>query len=330
MPILGLPRKRGFVLLACIAVIAILALWLVPPLFVDIVDAKRTELANDARRTGAQVLGLILLGAGAYFTGRTVQVTREGQNTERFSKAIDHLGSDSCAVRTGGVYALERIASTSRLERGAVEDVLTAFVRQEAPRRTRAERDPDAPDDVFQPAVVPEFGQHHENSDAVEPSWDHHSPAIRVDVAGALAVLARLDPARSMEPRLDLRHADLREAFLAKARLPYTSVGMTDFRNAFLTDADFTECVFEMTDLREIVASSAKFDRARFCKCKLQGANLRWASFRDARFQLCDLRNADLAGVKLHGACYDSSTQWPTAFDPLAHGATTPCPETAQ
>lgn len=309
----------------------VLGLWFVPMISVHDVDdsAREAELENDARGTGAQLLGLILLGVGAYFTGRTVQVTREGQTTERFSKAIDHLGSDSRAVRTGGVYALERIARTSRSERGAVEDVLTAFVRQEAPRRPRAERDPDGPDDAFQPPEMPEFGQQHDSSDAFEPSWDR-LPTSRVDVAAALAVLARLDPPRPAKPHLDLAHTDLRQAVLADATLPYTSFGMTDLRSAFLTNAGLTNCVFSMTDLRKVVAADAQFNDARFFECKLQGAILNGASFRDARFERCDLRNADLAGVDLRGACYDSSTQWPTAFDPAAQGATTPCPAIAQ
>src|SRR5215203_2092357 len=42
--------------------------------------------------TLAQILGGTALLSGLYFTWRTLQVNREGQITDRFTRAIDHLG----------------------------------------------------------------------------------------------------------------------------------------------------------------------------------------------------------------------------------------------
>ena len=41
---------------------------------------------------------------------RTHELTEQGQVTDRFTKAIEQLGSDKLDVRIGGIYALERIA----------------------------------------------------------------------------------------------------------------------------------------------------------------------------------------------------------------------------
>ena len=75
----------------------------------------RLRLQNDARATLLQGLAGGVLLLGAYFTWRQVQVTRQqlylteqGQLTERFTRAVDQLGSDRLDVRLGGIYALER------------------------------------------------------------------------------------------------------------------------------------------------------------------------------------------------------------------------------
>ena len=62
------------------------------------------------------VAGLLLV-AGAVATWRQIQVSREGQITERFTRAIDQLGSAHPEVRLGGIYALERTAKDSPANR---------------------------------------------------------------------------------------------------------------------------------------------------------------------------------------------------------------------
>jgi len=77
---------------------------------------------NNARATVAQILGGVALLLGLYATFKNVKVaqdnhrvaldnlrvTEEGKLTDRFSKAVELLGSDKLDVRLGGIYALER------------------------------------------------------------------------------------------------------------------------------------------------------------------------------------------------------------------------------
>ena len=44
---------------------------------------------------------------------RTHELTEQGQVTDRYTKAIEQLGSDKLDVRIGGIYALERVARDS-------------------------------------------------------------------------------------------------------------------------------------------------------------------------------------------------------------------------
>jgi hypothetical protein len=74
----------------------------------------QSQLANDARSSILQALGGLLVVAGATATWRQVYISREGQITERFTRAVDQLGSRNADVRIGGIYALERIGRSSR------------------------------------------------------------------------------------------------------------------------------------------------------------------------------------------------------------------------
>ena len=72
-----------------------------------------------------------------------LRLAREGQITERFTRAIDQLGATDEAnnkkleIRLGGIYALERIAGDSLAmedspgrDYSTVMEVLTAYVRE--------------------------------------------------------------------------------------------------------------------------------------------------------------------------------------------------------
>ncbi|MCC6312913.1 MAG: hypothetical protein IT337_02780, partial [Thermomicrobiales bacterium] len=85
---------------------------------------EQFEIENASRATLGQILSGVAVLAGLVFawqqlgstsrsvglTEESLQVSQEGQITDRFSKAVEQLGSDNLSVRLGGVYALERIA----------------------------------------------------------------------------------------------------------------------------------------------------------------------------------------------------------------------------
>ena len=50
--------------------------------------------------------------------------------TDRYTKAIEQLGSEKLDVRIGGIYALERVARDSARDHPTVVEVLAAFIRE--------------------------------------------------------------------------------------------------------------------------------------------------------------------------------------------------------
>jgi hypothetical protein len=168
---------------------------------------------NEVRTTLLQGLGGAILLVGAYVTYRQLQTSREGQITERFTRAIDQLGSEHLDVRLGGIYALERIARDSPADRATIGEVLTAFVRTHAPWP------PSLPN---QPAATAPIDQ--------VSKLQVRAP----DVQASLWVLGRGGFARALgqDQWLDLSAVDLRRADLRDAHL-----GDVDFRFAGLQKA---------------------------------------------------------------------------------------------
>src|SRR5206468_636757 len=151
---------------------------------------KRMDAQNSVRTAAAQLLGVIGLGIGAVFTARTFQLNRQGQITDRFSHAVDHIGSDQLDVRLGGIYALERIARDSKRDHAQIMEVLTAYLRHRS--RERTESFSDYPDDLL----------------------ENEMPRMPPDLQAALTVLARrnLEHERHHPIVLDLSAADLHYA----------------------------------------------------------------------------------------------------------------------
>jgi len=120
-------------LLATLIVWAVYLFWKVPQWQADGhhgagLDAKdRFEIENSARGTLGQMLSGVAVIAGLLFAwqqpgsaSETLRVSEEGQITERFTRAVDQLGSDDATILLGGIYALDRIARDSPRDGGFV------------------------------------------------------------------------------------------------------------------------------------------------------------------------------------------------------------------
>jgi hypothetical protein len=172
--------------------------------------AKRLELEdarlkqrNDVRATLLQGLAGAVVAVGLSLTWRQIRVNQEGQITERFNKAIDHLGSDKLDLRLGGIYALERIAKNSNDDRDTIAEILAAFVRQRSPW----------------PPSQP--GQYRDDFPI------RQQPPLRTrapDIQAALTVLGRGGFTRQGTLQLDLAAVDLRRAALDGAHLEGASL----------------------------------------------------------------------------------------------------------
>jgi hypothetical protein len=287
--------------------------------------AKRLELEdarlkqrNDVRATLLQGLAGAVVAVGLSLTWRQIRVNQEGQITERFNKAIDHLGSDKLDLRLGGIYALERIAKNSNDDRDTIAEILAAFVRQRSPW----------------PPSQP--GQYRDDFPI------RQQPPLRTrapDIQAALTVLGRGGFTRQGTLQLDLAAVDLRRAALDGAHLEGASLREAHLEGARLVGAHLDGAFLNGVHLDGASLSDAHLDGARLHGAHLNGALLNGAHLEGADLWDVHLEGASLLGVHLEGAVLlgadleganlsghldgaiaDVWTVWPDGFDSLSNG----------
>ena len=132
--------------------------------------------------------------------------------TDRYTKAIEQLGSDKLDVRIGGIYALERVARDFAKDHPTVMEVLTAFIREHS-------REPWPP-----PDSEGQLG----------------ARSTRPDVQAAITVIGRRGSEHDIQP-MDLAGADLAGAVLTRAYLTGAVLDRANLSGADLDDAILTD-----------------------------------------------------------------------------------------
>jgi hypothetical protein len=215
----------------------------------EVTDA-RTRLHHDLRNGALQLLTVlaVLIGAGVGFQqlaedrDRAIQdrqLTRQGQASERFTRAIDQLGGSRVETRIGGIYGLDQIVDQSPENTGPVGEVLLAWLNGRPRPNTRpaAQLREYAPD--VQAALMVLTGQRRYLS-IVARRLDLHGLGLGsanlggADLTGANLTGANLGGA-------DLTGANLTGADLFIVRLGSADLGAADLHDADLHDADLRD-----------------------------------------------------------------------------------------
>jgi uncharacterized protein YjbI with pentapeptide repeats len=285
-------------------------------------ELSRSDLLkarNDVRTAGIQIVGGAALLGGLLFTYQankvdrdTLRVSEQSQITERFTRAIDQLGSDKADVRLGGVYALERIAGDSKTDAGPIVKILAAYLREHQGRAAApAPRAPSAS------AILPLARQWKGSCAAPLPDWAtsslSNSPA---DVQAALTVLQKL-LARTQTRSLDLSSVNLAGAHLES--IPLLGANLSGANLAFvcasqarldganldsgaLTFVDLTSAHLQGATFRGADLSFSLLTGAVLSDGKLRGADLSYANLGGTQLQRASLAGANLSNTFLLGA----------------------------
>jgi hypothetical protein len=166
--------------------------------------------------------------ASLYFAWKNVQMLQEGQITERFTRSIEHLGSDKLQVRLGGIYALGRIARDCKRDQDAISEVLCAYVRDRA-------------------------------------KWEESGApkCSSIDIQAVLTLLGSQTWARDpRRPWLNLSGTDLRGADLCWAHLEMANLTGSHLEGARLVDAHLEGAYFTNASVDGADFTGAHLDRA--------------------------------------------------------------------
>lgn len=264
-------------------------------------EKDRITLENTINGSLIQAVGGLLLFVTAYVslqnlkaTQRSVLVAEEKQVTERFTQAINQLGSDKIEIRFGGIYALERIAKDSPRDHWTIMEVLTSFIQENSPL-TNFEQPKN------QPLV-----------DTENSAQSKESPLTKIakDIQAALTVIRRRESRPDSERgHIDLSgtylvESDLQEANLYKATLQQANLYKATLCKAHLQEANLSETNLSEAYLQEANLKGANLQRANFSgadlnEADLREANLFGANLREAKLNKVNLKDADLSYAKL-------------------------------
>jgi hypothetical protein len=208
-------------------------------------ENDRLKLQNDARGTLMQGLGGIVVVFGALFTWQQIRLTRLGQVTDSYTKAIDQLGHEQLAVRLGGIYALQRIARDSANDQATIAQVLCTYART-------AKR------------------ESYPGKSLKSHTFEKRAP----DVQAALTILVewRRQVGGEVQWR-DLHGGDYQGVNLERAHLPYS----------FFYDAELQDAQLRNTNLENADLSRAQLNGADLRGANLAGANLYEANLQGAK-----------------------------------------------
>ncbi len=151
-----------------------------------------------------------------------LDITRRGQITERFTRAIDQLGSESREIKLGGIYSLERTAREDRDYHWPIMEVLTTYVRTHSPRKDEEKL---------------EQGQ---------------APTLDPEIQAILTVIGRRSGYHSDVEYgpIDLNGTDLRTAFLLEANLENANLQGANLHGANLQGAKLGGAYLRGADLQ--------------------------------------------------------------------------------
>ena len=209
-------------------------------------------------------------------TLRAVEITEQGQVTDRYTKAIEQLGSDKLDVRIGSIYALERVARDSPRDHPTIMEVLAAFIREHS----------------------------QEQWPLAEPGDAQPQRETRPDVQAAATVIGRRTTRYDGQPvnlvGADLTFSNLFGADRASADLTRSNLFGANLVGAFLASADLADVEFTADVLTGTGLTIAELTGAGLAGVELAEANL---------------TRANLTSAKLNGAFWPRDAVVPEGWE---------------
>ena len=304
------------------------------------IDPQNSTQKGDVVQALALLMAGVAAAVGIYFTWRgqgitregqqvsqeNIEVTRrsayeqarltqEGQNTERYSRAIDQLastddqGNKRLEVRLGAIYELEQVSRVSEVLYSPILEVLTSYVRENAPWPPRGLG---ISEWHSVDSISSETGEV-ARGNKQEEATSHQVP---IDVQAILTVLGRREENRVPEENrviLDLQEVDLRGANLDEAHLEKALLRRAHLEGADLLEANMEEALLRDAHLEGAFLDGANLVGAHLVRANLKGANLVGANLKETNFAEANLEGANLGGANLEGA-YLIGANLDTAF----------------
>lgn len=231
----------------------------------------------------------------------------DSNKTDRYTQAIDQLGSSEVPIQLGGVYALERLARDSENDRQTIVDVLAAFLRTTSPADLRSAENTTVGTVAAAAATV--IGR-----------MQILGVTLRIDLTGVNLTRARLEKASFADAILNgavFDHAHLENANLDNAQLNNASFAgtfliratlrgaqgiHTTLKGARAHHADFSDAILRHAKITSSGLEDAIFDRVDLFDSRLHGSKFARASLEATDFTKANINLADFTGADVSRA----------------------------
>jgi len=255
------------IICAAVAVAAVAGgyLWMMPGEFSDL---KAEDWRNAILIVGGLTAAMIAAWR-AQVADKQTQINEQSQITERFTRAVDQLGSENIYMRIGALHALERIGRDSENDVVAILRLLSNFVRSQSPAQD--DDDVRAPLDAVEGfAVIFRLAGKYEQllrneKRSVVNLHAAHLPHL-VDFSGGRFFgfdFTRCNLSHGFFMGADFEGADLRGA-----RLKCACLDRCNFRNAFFEEAVLDAASFNEADMTQATLWLAVCNGTNFSDAK--------------------------------------------------------------
>jgi hypothetical protein len=273
-------------------------------------------LENQYRLTVVQTLGGLAVIAGLIFTYMKILALKDGQVTERFTRAIECLGKDQLTLKLGGIYALERIAKESKTDYWQIMEILTAYVRTNS---TIDEIDSKSKKEALNKSDIPNLSTDIQTVITVlGRRYRYENKNISeivkfkcLDISCLYKALIKLNICKpvneylyenDMFKSLDLTRTCLNKARLRGAHFENVIFSSAHFQWAILNDAHLERAHLAGAHLEHAVLVNAHLQKADLEGAFLEGAFLQGSRLRGAKFKGAHLKREDFVKAHHEGA----------------------------
>jgi uncharacterized protein YjbI with pentapeptide repeats len=247
--------------------------------------------------TWLQFMSSAVLGVTAYAAWCNFKVAEEKQVADKFSKAIDQLGShgdEKIYIRLGGIYTLEQIAHSSEEYHWTIMEILSDFIREQ------------------RSIEYPWDSANCEPTNSAESSL----PKVPIDVCAAFTALGRRNAIQDPEgKRINLLKVDLSGMRLSDTKnfnlsniiLAHSNLSSNHFAGTNFMGVNLNGCCLKHTNFCRANMSKAALG-ANFSETLLGETNFSNSLLASAVFSEADVRGAVFNGADLSNKHFSRGT----------------------
>lgn len=284
---------------------------------VEVTNTSKSEVVRNLGLLGAAIIGLIF-GIWRAYTAhrqanialRQTDVTERGLFNERFTAAIEHLGSHKLPIRLGGIHALWNLskdAPEKNIE--TFLNIFCAYVRNPPYPAPIENKENEAID--IKEIILPDV-QEILNIICVKRNMDQINVPSNYNLIFNGAFMPQGNFIVAHMPSADLRNTNLQNSNFTFANLFEADLSEANLKEADFNGADLFRAIIQDVDMTNARYLNANLSEAILTKSDLSGANMSKAYFLNADisetimtktdFTDANMSNANLYRAKLHGA----------------------------